>query len=144
MTTLGKFKTTTVASILVRKKAETVITLLDLTLCFCLMDGLKKSLIVSTLMEVRNNSEAQKVWIEYLFLTGYQATVTYEGEAQPYEAQGSSYKPVQQSYPKAEEKTDSEEYGQVYYKPLEEAPEPQVYYKPLEAEPKVYYKPIDA
>jgi hypothetical protein len=35
---------------------------------------------------------------------------------------------------------------QVYYKPLENAPEPEIYYKPLpEAEasaPEVYYKPV--
>jgi len=90
---------------------------------------------------------------------GYKATVTYEGEAIPYEAQASSYIPVKNTYrpvPKATAKEDKPappppapsttvKPGEVYYKPIEDAPEPAVYYKPLPEEPtKVYYKPVDA
>ena len=90
---------------------------------------------------------------------GYKAEVTYEGEAKPapvtktyqpkqppkYQAQSSSYKPIKVA-PKKKTK-ETAKIGEVYYKPLESAPEAQVYYKPLpksDTPAKVYYKPIEA
>ena len=88
---------------------------------------------------------------------GYKAEVTYEGEAkayqapkylpkQPpkYQAQPSSYKPV--AAKKVKETSAASSSGQIYYKPVKEAPPTKVYYKPLPNKPssKVYYKPIEA
>ena len=82
-------------------------------------------------------------------MTGYKATVTYEGEAQPYKpkAQASSYQPrvyypvvPSTEVPKKEKKTSAApRVGKVYYKPVENAPEPKVYYKPLPKEEAVRY-----
>ena len=46
----------------------------------------------------------------------------------------------------AEEKKDTAKPGEVYYKPVENHPEPKVYYKPVTTAepPEVYYKPVDA
>ena len=89
---------------------------------------------------------------------GYKAEVTYEGEAKPqptarkyqpnkYQAQPSSYKPVKVA-PKPPKKTkETAKIGEVYYKPLKNAPKAEVYYKPLpksDSPSKVYYKPIEA
>ena len=91
-----------------------------------------------------------------IYVLGYKATVTYEGEARPssdvpkpiYQAQASSYQPridkaVVTEAPSAQKKQDNIE---VYYKPVENAPEPKVYYKPLPTKKSgnVYYKPVDA
>ena len=99
--------------------------------------------------------------ILFIFL-GYKAEVTYEGEAKsyspkhklkyeprPYTPTTAKPKPdpikrvdETKDAPKVEEKKPKP--GEIYYKPIKDAPEPKVYYKSLpKASPgPIYYKPL--
>ena len=83
-----------------------------------------------------------------IFDLGYKAEVTYEGEAKVYDAPKPKNQPQPSSYKPVSTKKGTESggrIGQVYYKPLKEAPNSKVYYKPLPETPsEVYYKPIEA
>ena len=80
--------------------------------------------------------------------------MTYEGDPKKYSPPPKPLNsPIERTYETVSneveeiDKTEVPKPGEVYYKPVENAPEPKVYYKPISDSEKpgpFYYKPIES